>query len=97
MERAVNAIRDKMGFTEVLENVQCTKNNTESNCHDFIQRRHFFSENRRGEKWVRCTKCYKWHHEECAGKREDWTQFIFSDSLDIYTDLYISFKCLLSV
>jgi hypothetical protein len=36
--------------------------------------RHFFSENKRGEKWARCTKCCEGCHEECAGEREDWAQ-----------------------
>jgi hypothetical protein len=32
--------------------------------------KHFFSEDKRGEKWVRCTKCYGRCHE-CASERED--------------------------
>jgi hypothetical protein len=44
--------------------------------------KHFFSEDKRGEKWLRCTKSYEWCHEECAGEREDWTHFTCIDCLD---------------
>ncbi|KAL1514397.1 hypothetical protein ABEB36_003658 [Hypothenemus hampei] len=27
----------------------------------------FFSEDSNGEKWIRCKKCFRWSHEECAG------------------------------
>jgi hypothetical protein len=43
--------------------------------------KYFFSEDKRGEKWVRCTKCYGRCHE-CASGREDWTHFTCSDCLD---------------
>ncbi|KAF9794871.1 hypothetical protein SFRURICE_005106 [Spodoptera frugiperda] len=25
-----------------------------------------FSEDKKGEKWIRCTKCFQWIHEDCA-------------------------------
>jgi hypothetical protein len=28
-----------------------------------------------GEKWIECTKCYKWCHEECSGT-DDWKTFL---------------------
>jgi hypothetical protein len=43
---------------------------------------HLLSEDKKGEKWVRCTKCCEWCHEECAGEREDWIHFICTDCLD---------------
>jgi hypothetical protein len=39
----------------------------------YLNCKHLFSEDKRGEKWVRCTKCYEWCHEEWAGEHEDRT------------------------
>jgi hypothetical protein len=44
--------------------------------------RYFFSEDKRGEKWVCCTKCDELCHEECAGEREDWTYFTCGNCID---------------
>jgi hypothetical protein len=55
--------------------------------------RHSFSEDTIEEKWVCCTKRWEWCLEECAGEREDWTHFTWSDCLDSWNDLCdISFK-----
>ena len=28
-----------------------------------------FSDDKNGEKWIQCTKCYRWGHEECANSK----------------------------
>jgi hypothetical protein len=41
-----------------------------------------YTRDRRGEKWIKCTKCYKWCHEECSGT-DDWKTFLcFSATLN---------------
>jgi hypothetical protein len=35
-----------------------------------------FSEDKKGEKWVRCTKCFYWCHESCAGDSSAHPKFI---------------------
>ena len=27
-----------------------------------------YSEDKEGQKWIRCTKCFVWSHEKCNGK-----------------------------
>lgn len=41
-----------------------------------------FSEDKKGEKWVRCTKCFYWCHEKCAGDRSESPKFICDECLD---------------
>ncbi|KAJ8874622.1 hypothetical protein PR048_025488 [Dryococelus australis] len=44
-------------------------------CHDF------FPQNKKGEVWVRCTKCFKWYHDQCA-QVTDWKSFICENCAD---------------
>jgi hypothetical protein len=54
----------------ILVSTDEEKSENEAQC---LHCRHYFSEGKRGRKWVRCTKCCEWCHGECAGEREDWT------------------------
>ena len=35
-----------------------------------------YTRDRRGEKWIKCTKQYKWCHEKRSGT-DEWTTFLF--------------------
>ena len=52
---------------------------TDANC---IYCTKSFSEDKKGEKWVRCTKCFYWCHENCAGDGSDNPKFICTECLD---------------
>ena len=41
----------------------------------------FYSDDTRGEEWIRCTQCFRWAHEECAGTDKN-TAFICENCLD---------------
>ena len=63
-------------------NVDCSADSDDEDEHDAecIYCSGLFSKDKRGEKWLRCTKCMRWCHEKCADVN-DWKHFACAECL----------------
>ncbi|KAF5299759.1 hypothetical protein FQA39_LY11429 [Lamprigera yunnana] len=83
MELAVNAVKSKdMGSNASDNDIEDTDDDVDENEEDAecLYCNGLFSQDTRGDKWIRCSLCFRWCHEECAGS--DKKAFVCEICLD---------------